>query len=220
MLVAIGAFGAVQILLGGGTALATVLTSPFGPTAAFRVEFGRNSQGTAQVAVWQRLSDGACAFTTIGNSAGLWDNYLIAGSSGPDYMWVHVGNDSRTLCSFSMKGLVYNGHILDLAGGGGNDTLISSNGDTWISGEEGNDGMIFSGFGVLSGGNGNDSVSAMSTVFTGETLLGGSGNDCLEDANAAAKVFNCGAGTDTMSTVHGVPMSIECEIQLSTDDCP
>jgi Ca2+-binding RTX toxin-like protein len=203
-LMAIGAFVAVQVFGGGGTALAvTQLTSPFGSTTPVQVFIGANSAGTAQAVLWKRLSDGACLSNTIGSGSGLFDDYQIVTSSGNDDVRILVGSLVTSFCSIAVKGLVYGGHYLDLYGGAGNDVMSSANGDTWIFGQDGNDGIFFSGFGRLFGGTGNDKLVAASAIFTAEGLFGDDGSDCLEDRNAAAATFDCGAGTDSWSGAFG-----------------
>jgi Ca2+-binding RTX toxin-like protein len=216
--VAIGVIAIVH-LFAEGVSLATTLSSLFGPTVPVQVFIGAKSDGTAQAVVWKRRSDGACASTTFGNSAGLSDNFLVVTSSGNDDVRILSGSSISSFCGFNLKGLVYNGHFWDLAGGGGNDTLRAGNGDTWIFGEDGDDRIFFAGFGNLFGGNGNDTLVAGSSVFTAEGLFGDSGNDCLEDRNHASGAFDCGPGTDRFSTAFGVPMQSNCETPISTV-CP
>jgi len=218
LFVAIGAFAAVHTFAGSGEAFAlTELTSPFGPTVPVNVFVSANSRATAQLVAWQRKSDGVCAVTQIGDSAGLWDNYRIHGSSGNDLMRI-VG--SASICNLQTSPLVYGGYYLDMWGGAGNDTLSAGNGNTWLSGGDGDDSMFFAGQGALWGGNGNDTLIAGSSFFTVERLFGEEGNDCLADANGGTSTFDCGPGADRWSSAQGSPMNrMNCETQITTT-CP
>jgi Ca2+-binding RTX toxin-like protein len=216
---AIGAFAAAHMFAGGGTALAfTQMTSPFGPDAPVGATIGSNNQGTAQMIVWQRLSDGVCAFTPIGDAAGLFDDYGVVGSSGNDEIMIAPTSSGR--CGAPMGALVYGGHYLDLYGGAGNDVLVSDTGDTWLFGQDGNDHLEFHGNGNLYGGSGIDHLFALTTFFSGEGLFGEAGGDCLEDGNGAAAAVDCGSGAfDLVSTHFGVPMSVNCEFSTPSN-CP
>jgi len=196
---------------------AAQLLSPFGANVPVQVFIGRvPSLGTQRV-IWKRISDQVCLGTNIGDVNGLSDNYELIGSSGADDMRI-LGGPS-TFCSVQMDALVYNGHYFDLYGRGGNDAMSSENGDTWLVGEDGNDVLYFAGAGVLSGGNGDDSLFATSTIFSSEGLYGGEGNDCLEDDNASAATVDCGPGGDQLGTFFGTPFSVSCESTINAN-CP
>jgi hypothetical protein len=223
LLVAFVASATVHLLAGSGSALAvTEVRSPFGssPVQAF---IGSSPSlpfqigGPFQIILWRRLSDSACLGTVIGNESGLFDDYEVLASSGNDRIRILPTGDSNTpFCGVSMNGLIYGGHYLDLFGLGGNDQLSTGNGDTWMWGQDGDDSLISNGFGVMYGGAGNDVLVAISAIFNNEALFGENGNDCLEDRNAAALSFDCGAGTDRYVTFFGTPISTNCETPIST----
>ena len=150
----------------------------------------------------------------------MFDDYEVAGSSGNDVIRVLYATDAATsFCNFRLWPLVYNGHYLDLYGRQGVDVLTAGTGDTWMFGEDGNDGLKFGGMGSIYGNAGNDTLVAASSAFASEGLYGGAGNDCLEDRSGAAGTVDCGAGTDNLVTAFGEPISIGCESRRNTS-CP
>jgi len=204
----------VHSIAAAGSALAlSTVNSPFGPSAPVQALIGRNTQAPVEVIVWKRVSDGACKSTLIGDAFGLTDDVLVVGSSGADTIIVEerAPDYDAIFCNFHLNTLDYGGHFLDVHGGAGDDTLLSGSGDTWHYGEDGNDYLAFKGAGNLFGGNGNDIVIAMSSIFTAEGLYGEAGSDCLEDQNNAAFTIDCGPGSDQISLAYGIPIRVNCE---------
>jgi len=209
-----------------GTAQALIqISSPFGANVPVRAQIGRDTQAGIQIIAWQRKSDNACAGTAIGNGSGLVDDFQVSGSSGDDFVWVIFNMSADTIfCNFHMNGLVYGGHYLDVLGLAGNDILSSGDaGDTWLFGMDGNDELIYSGFGNAFGGNGNDTVRTVHLIFTSEGAYGEAGNDCLEDGNGQSFVTDCGSGVDTLAVIAATePFSTSCELRrfVSCDHPP
>ena len=145
-----------SLALDGSAFGLTQISSPFGTAPVLAYVGQADVTPGPQMVVWKRLSDGACMNNAIGTDTGLNDDYDIVGGSGNDNIRIIAGEKIDNFCFFSLRSLIYNGHYLDLHGGAGNDHLTSSNGDSWLFGDDGNDVLYFAGMGNLFGGNGND----------------------------------------------------------------
>lgn len=177
-----------------------------------------------QVIVWQTAATGACATTILGGPSGLFDDFHVHGSGGNDLLEIQFWWLSTTKCGQTIDPLVYGGHYLDISGGPGNDVVSClSRGDTYVAGEDGNDGLYSDNpFGLLSGGAGNDSIFSDGGPEGREIVYGGDGDDCLSDHSGNAAIFDCGTGTDRLSTANGwhVPdNAISCE-SFALATCP
>jgi Ca2+-binding RTX toxin-like protein len=144
----------------------------------------------------------------------------VHGTRGDDTMFVVVA-PTLTPCGL-MRTLNQNGWRLSARGGAGNDSLRGGAvANTVLCGDDGNDIVdITTDFGVASGGGGDDAVSAISPLGTREVLLGGSGNDCLFDANALASLVSGGSGRDGSPLFVpwvGMPVSARCNTGGSCD---
>jgi hypothetical protein len=170
-----------------------------------------------QIIQWKRISDGLCQAQQIGGSGGLSDDYMILGTTGGDRLQIRGGTTGTTFCGKTISALAYNGHFIDLAGRGGGDILSSWGGDTYLWGEDGNDGLYSQNPNALEdGGPGDDAIIFAGSSGPGAQLLGGDGSDCLDDINRTSSVFNCGGGTDYGRIGHIPVGAISCERTVST----
>jgi Ca2+-binding RTX toxin-like protein len=213
-LMALGALAALTT--GVKTAEATLLQSPYGFNAAVNVTIG--SSNGRQIVLWEKIGTTECTTTVLGTT-GLNDNYTIQASSMNDFVWLPAGGWGLGACGGVSGGaLNYAGHYLDVDGWQGNDGIGGGAGDTWLLGYTGNDRLeTWSPIGHVLGEAGDDTLSARGSG-TSQYLQGGDGNDCLQDENAAALVFDCGAGTDSRVSGWTPPGSVSCENVVSF--CP
>ena len=185
------------IQLASGSVFAATVTDPFG-NAGSTGYVNKDPSDNSHWINWKNKATGACSFTFLGNG-GLSDNFNVEGSGGDDDLIVLSSSNNFSFCGFQMTGPNYNGHFLDLFGGDGGDGMFSDIGDTWLSGNAGDD-RITSGNAAASifGGAGNDSINNGAGGGSGGNTFGEDGNDCVNvNTLQTPASMSCGAGTDT-----------------------
>jgi Ca2+-binding RTX toxin-like protein len=211
------ALGAATALASAGEAQAAMANSPW-PTMPTRVVIGeRNSK---QIVLWRNIFTEECRETVIGNAGGLTDDWRVTGGSNTDNVVIVEGSFTTLSCGgTSLSPLKYNGRILDVVLGAGNDNTFAGSGDTWIFGEAGSDFIESSNpAAALVGGEGNDNLIALGPGFY-QQLWGEGGSDCLQDENEGWAVFSCGGGfSDKYVSTHGAPNS-DCEFLEFDHSC-
>lgn len=131
-----------------------------------------------------------------------WIGNTIDGTSTADRLSGSYGND--TLLGLNGKDTLSGSYGDDsLNGGAGHDNLYGGAGDDTLIGEAGNDELYQgSGTGLLNGGLGNDTLFASSEnngPGASETLIGGAGDDVIDDVGAySSDIVDAGAGDDTV----------------------
>jgi Ca2+-binding RTX toxin-like protein len=184
----------------------TELQDPYGD-AASEAHIGSDAWG--QWIGWQNMSTSDCSWTQIGDTTGLFDDYLVSGLGGDDH--IRVRSTTLSFCGYPLATPSYNGHYLDLSGGAGNDTLWSvTTLDTWIFGGDGNE-SINSGRGSagLFSQNGDDTIWATGSG-SGAQEDGGNGNDCLFIVSTQTPSnMSCGDGSDLWSGPGSRPADCE-----------
>jgi Ca2+-binding RTX toxin-like protein len=194
---------------------AITVDNPFGSQRVF-VIVGHTSVGP--IVGFQSFATGECIVYSLGNGAGLNNDYTIRGSSGDDGMIVFGGfggGGSGGYCGFTVSALLYNGHFLDIRAGSGNDAIHCGAGDSHCHGDGGNDGIqSYSGVGAIFGDSGRDNLTGLSAITT-DSLSGGSGDDCLADPGNAHSRFDC--GTQDVHDFYVSPASgrVSCEVAVS-----
>src|SRR6185295_7208350 len=172
--------GLLACILGTSAPAMAYIIDPFGD-ASTTVYIGNSDQisGGGQFAIWKEYVTGSCYVQQIGPADGLAVSDQVMGQGGNDQMLiVGVGVVGVDWCGVSLTPLKYNGHYLDLAGGPGNDTLLSG-GDTYMTGYSGDDFLLtWRGQTYLGGDDGNDVLNVF-TSQSGGYFDGGIGNDCL-----------------------------------------
>jgi Ca2+-binding RTX toxin-like protein len=121
---------------------------------------------------------------------------MVLGGNANDTIKVYQGPWDDGYCTSGLTpGVIHGGRFLDLAGLGGDDFIRGGDGDTWLFGDDGNDRLIFySSIGQLHGQAGDDKLHSLGISATGESLFGGPGNDCFQDANDQSATFDGGDG--------------------------
>lgn len=177
----------------------TTCNSPYGSTVAVEIRVGSQIFGN-QYVVWKRRDNGACTVSTvIGNwLTGLNFPTVINGSNAGDL--VVVQSTLETHCGMALNTPVSGGKSLEVYGKDGGDVLLASLPASFVSGGQGNDIVVGSDPNArLIGDQGDDDVESWSTGsgewLLGDTLTGGTGNDCIYDKSHVANVVNCSGGT-------------------------
>jgi hypothetical protein len=199
-----------------GSASAGLVTTPYGNDPV-RVTVGKREIGFGfgHVVIFENLLDRRCQVVGIGGAA-LTDDHLVEAGGGNDVISVLQTMSLGGACGVSpLWPPNYDWHYIDFIGNGGDDTLSSGSGDTWLFGNGGNDVLQFANpSGSLAGGPGNDVLRSLATSGF-QSLSGNAGDDCLSAATAATAVFYCHDGTDRY--VSG-PQTFDCEVPVSS--CP
>jgi hypothetical protein len=149
--------------------------------------------------VCYQLNTSGSTFTvySLGTTAGLNDDYMIASGNGNDFLKTINSTGTSACGGYIFNSLVYNTHRLDMRGSGGNDTIVCGFGKSDCFGDTGDDHMqAFSPTGRISGAGGKDALLGTSAVAT-DRMSGGTGADCLEDPGDQHAEFDCGADADT-----------------------
>jgi Ca2+-binding RTX toxin-like protein len=211
---ALGIFVVHAVASAGNAQAQVIIQSPWGAGVGINAYVGM-SGGVAKAVLVNR-STSACAFSILGTSAGLTNNFEIFGTSTTDFLIVVGGLAPRyDVCGTSVFPLVYNGHFLDVNGAGGDDFVFNGTGDSYALGGDGNDTVeTFSGIGIGSGGNGNDRVFGTSAV-SNDRLFGDAGDDCLQDFGNTAATFDCGTQTVHDFYVSPATGTVSCEVAVS-----
>jgi hypothetical protein len=209
----LGFFVLHAVATAGDAQAQVILNNPWG-NAPMNVYVGM-SGGVAK-AVFLNRTTSACAFSTLGTSSGLTNNFEIIGGGDMDFLIVAGGLGTRfDVCGTSVTSLSYNGHFLDVNGNGGNDFVFPGTGDSFGLGGEGNDTLQqFSPIGQLVGGNGDDRVFGTSGVTT-DRLFGQGGDDCLDDPGNAHSTFDCGTQNFHDFFVSPASGALSCEVVVS-----
>ena len=183
---------------------------------------GDGVSGRGPVACWA-LGSSSATFSIIGTTSGLDDDYAVHGDAsdsgtGNDWMSLIVTNGTAVPGPCGAIGgtwnrLTYNGYFLDLAGDAGNETRMhdgGGSGDTFLSGNDGNDFLQqWSSIGWARGDDDDDTVYGF-TGTSADVLYGDDGDDCLWDGNNSWLVFHCGNGSDRYSNLNSGTMT-SCE---------
>ena len=208
----------VTMMAAGAAEARTDLPNPFAGDPGVTVFVGEDQATTNQIVVWFNHSNNRCFVDQVGQTSGLWGDYMVTGSSRDDVLQIvqtwGINLSCQTITgqnlSFTLNPLIYGSHYFDLAGLASNDALFGGPGDTWLFGDAGNDALYgYSPIGVLLGQDDNDSLYG----YAGNTdhLEGGPGNDCLFDQNNAVSVFDCGPGDDRWAGAQPPPGMISCD---------
>jgi Ca2+-binding RTX toxin-like protein len=158
-----------------------------------------------------------CRWEHIGDlDNGIFDELELNGGNGDDTMII-MGSDPDSelfICGFPMKFAITYGTRIKLNGRRGNDYLEGGFDRNELYGGDGND-YLLSAYhtAILSGGAGNDTLITWG-LFAAETILGGSGTDCVFDESGGAAQVNCGGQSGDRSNVP----SSTCPIRSTT--CP
>ncbi|MCG5052638.1 MAG: hypothetical protein KA712_06735 [Myxococcales bacterium] len=110
-----------------------------------------------------------------------------------------------------------NGRTISLFGLGGDDIIVVQPAYSKVSvyGGAGNDRLTtFATDTYLNGGDGNDSLIALSAAVGTEQLIGGNGNDCFDDRSNSFKRIECSSGYDTVSSI--MALAGGCEGRLAS----
>jgi Ca2+-binding RTX toxin-like protein len=195
---------------------ATTVDNPLG-SERVAVIVGHTSVGP--IVAYQGYDTGKCVVYSLGNGAGLNDDYTIRGSNGDDGVIVFGGfggSGSGVYCGFTVTALLYNGHFLDIRALSGHDSVLCGAGDSHCHGDGGPDNVVnYSGVGAIFGDSGNDTLTGSSAIAT-DSLSGGSGDDCLADPGNAHARFDC--GTQNVHDFYVSPASgrVSCEVAVSS----
>ncbi len=125
---------------------------------------------------------------------GAGDDSLVDGDFG--YINELFGDDGNDVLTITAESDGWN----RMYGGTGDDRLIGNGGRLALSGDDGNDHLLSTRGGSLSGGNGDDylSVSGSDAQGTGGTLQGDDGNDILVTTSASGSRLYGGTGDDLL----------------------
>lgn len=187
-----------------GEAQTLTLYNPFGNVHAFIV-VGNTSTGYP-VLVAREVSTQRCSAWQVGDANGLVGNLRIQGRTSRDDIIVVPINTTVDICGLKLTQPTYNGYHIDVAGGAGNDNLLSgSNPANSAYGESGNDILLGAALvigstgagGLMDGGSGNDDI--INTGY-GNVLSGKAGDDkfCL---GTYALLVDGGDGYDSKTGV-------------------
>jgi hypothetical protein len=203
------------------TASATLYVhSPFPDTHRVLADVGLYPGNGGNYVFWLDEDTSQCSFSFLGNGSVAQNTVVYAPANAPFSDIQIFGGGSDTVCGLTVLPLVYGGFYVDLVGGAGSDTLFNvSTGDTFISGQGGNDNLVDSRPGAtITGGTGNDTVGAANNNAVSYYDLG-DGDDCLSTGGAfppASRVI-CGTGFDTL--VRGGPSTGQACERFTTNNC-
>lgn len=118
----------------------------------------------------------------------------------------------------SWSPLLYNGHFIDAAGGGGVDYITAGQSDTILFGGAGDDYLLgmYSTNGQVHGEAGDDAI--MGTRLSDSMSYGGADADCIEDRYPSSDPFwvaDCGVGADFYGNASNAGMT-SCESPYET----
>jgi hypothetical protein len=208
-------FGAVMAAAGNASAQVAV-NNPFGGAQA-TARIGHDPGDNGEWVAWQNNATGACYWIRVGNTGtGLNNDYYVQAGPNNDRITIVSGGTPSPWCGFTLQGLNYAGHHLDLLGGSGNDWLYSGTGNTWQYGYGGMD-LLKSDGGLsihMLGGDGNDSLVVTNPTNQG-TFQSEAGDDCLllNTSSTTPTVDSCGAGSHDIWNGPGTRPS-DCESTL------
>lgn len=191
---------ALAVVLLGLAREARAVVGKVGTAGNDTIYVGCVDTGAGKRLQWCKNGTIAQIFTSCTMSDDVW----IAGDDGDDTIIITYTNstyfnnlDCGDGVSRDWDPPVFNGHYLDLYGENDDDTVRGSSGDTWLTGDAGVDFVKnFGSIGYNEGDSNNDHVISASTGG-GETLNGGTGNDCVDDRSGTYSYFTCGSGTDS-----------------------